>query len=611
MDPHSSGGETLAGPFTLGPEHTIRAETPDLEAPPGPRRGLAEGYVLAEVIGTGGTAVVRRAHQASLDREVAIKTPHTAHTPGAVARVLQEAWVTGALEHPGVVPVHDLVVDEAGCPHIVMRRMEGWTWTELLNHPEAVTTRFGARDVLEWHLRVLMTVAATVHHAHGRGVLHRDLKPDNVMVGPSGEVCVLDWGIAVAIDDRAAHRLPRAAEQVRLAGTPHYMAPEMARADGAALGVPTDVYLLGSLLYAVLARRPPHVGPDVQAVVDAAATELPPVPAGPARLVAICMRTLALEPSERPATAEVFRRELQSWLEERDADALCEAGVSTLAELRAAPEAAPEAVPTLHAGCRLAFEQALLRQPSHDVARAGLDEAHTLRVRWDLGRKDIAAAAAHLALVSAPPPALVADVERARVRAERDAAEATRLLADHDPGAGIRTRAFLSLVLGLLITLAPMGAHLFHRDATMVEVAVGTTLVMAAMAGMWVWARDSLSKSLLNRSMIRGLIATPAVHLAMIGGASLLGLDAATVVVFFPLNAAIITALFAIILDAWLAIPGAVYLLAFFGAASFPALRWVILSGANAALLATVLLRWGPEALQSWIKMRRERGARV
>lgn len=608
MDPRFSGGATLSGPFTLGPDATIRGPADEAAPILAPRRALEGAYTAAEVLGAGGTGVVRRAVQHALDREVAIKTPHGAHSPGAVTRVLQEAWVTGALEHPGVVPVHDLVVDEAGVPHIVMRRLQGWTWTELLNQPDEVVARFGVRDVLEWHLRVLMSVAATVHHAHGRGILHRDLKPDNVMIGPSGDVCVLDWGIAVALDERADRRLPRAADQCRLAGTPHFMAPELARADGAAQGVATDVYLLGGCLYALLTLRPPHAGTDVPAVIRAAAETVPPPPEGPARLVALCVEALSADPAARPPSAEAFRRRVQAWLEERDADALVAAGAADLAGLRAAVvDPASAEVATLHARCRVAFEQARLRRPGHPDADAGLAEAHTLRLGWELARNDARAAAATLALMEAPPAALAESVRRAVAREATQDAQARQLLADHDEAVGIRTRAFVSLIIGSVITLVPLATHFLDRDAPLVNVAVGTALAGALMVGMGVWARDSLSRSVLNRAVIRGLVATPSVHLILMAGAWGLGLDVATMVVFFPLHAGIITTIFAIILDPWMFVPAAGYFAAFLLAAAHPPLRWVALSAGNAVLLATALVRWGPDAFESWMRLRRER----
>ncbi len=593
------------------PSMTIRGPDGEAESLPVSAGRLSAAYSLFEVLGEGGTGVVRRAHQRALDREVAVKTPKQGRASTAsVARVLQEAWVTGALQHPGVVPVHDVVLDDEGCPHIVMRRIEGWTWSELINRPELVEQSFGVRDVLEWHLRVLMAVAATVHHAHGRGVLHRDLKPDNVMIGPAGETYVLDWGLAVALDERASHRLPLASAQTAVAGTPHYLAPEMAQADGPALAATSDVYLLGGLLYAVLTRSPPHPGSDPHAVVKAAAVEPPVPPVGaPHRLAALCMESLAMAPEERPASAEVFRRSVQSFLEERDADALAEAGGQALLHLQLAC-AAPDSteVPALYATCRVAFEQALARSPGHTVAAVGLRTAQDRRIRWELARGDAVLATELLGVMANPPAELLADARRVAAAAATRNAAAERLLAEHDQRAGLRTRAFVSLVLGSYLTLMPLVVHLFDRDPSWEHIAIGFVVTTALMAAIGLWARDSLSRSVLNRALIRIAIATPVMQILMIVGGAGIGLDSVQLVVFFPLVSAVIAATFAVTLEPMVGVAAGGYAVAFLLASWQPPLRWLVLSGANCLLVGVLLWRWGPSALRSWIHLRREQG---
>ncbi len=595
--------------LTAHPGDTIRGpDTPGLALAPA-RTRLNGAYTCFDTLGTGGTAIVRRAHQASLDREVAIKTPlHGASSPTTVWRVLQEAWVTGALQHPGVVPVHDVVMDGEGCPHIVMRRIEGWTWTELINRPDEVERAFGVRDVLAWHLRVLMAVAGTVHHAHGRGVLHRDLKPDNVMIGPGGEAYVLDWGIAVALDQRAAHRLPLAADQLTLAGTPHYMAPEMARGDGPAISVASDVYLLGGLLYAILTGSPPHPGDDPQVVIAGAAADVPILPpSAPMRLAQLCTQTLALDPAERPPSAESLRRQVQSYLEERHADALVEAGQAALTDLVSrSADAAAHDVPALFAACRLAFEQAIAHAPDHADAHSGLAAARTARIRWDLNRGDARAAFELLEEMTEPPSALVDEVRAALALHASRTALADQLIADHDEAAGIRTRTFVSLLLGLALTFLPLAAHFFSPDPSLLSIAAATTSMLGLMLGLWFWARDSLSRSMLNRAVIRTAVVTPVMNLLLVLGAQRMGLTASQVMILCPFIAAIIAVCFMILLDPWMAVAAVGYSAAFLLGGLFPDLCLVWLSASNAALLSVALWRWGPTALKSWIKFRRD-----
>ncbi|MBM4362816.1 MAG: serine/threonine protein kinase, partial [Deltaproteobacteria bacterium] len=201
---------------------------------------------LERTLGEGGMGVVRLATQASMGRAVAVKTlrPGAADDLAAL-RLLREAWVAGQLEHPNVLPVYDVTLDEHGTPQVVMKRIDGVDLATLLADPAALRERAGG-DPTAFHLRVLMQVASALHFAHDRGILHRDVKPENVMLGRFDEVYVVDWGIAVSLRDDQDPRLPRVAEATDLAGTPAYLAPEMLEGDPSRLGPWTDVYLLGA-----------------------------------------------------------------------------------------------------------------------------------------------------------------------------------------------------------------------------------------------------------------------------------------------------------------------------------------------------------------------------
>jgi serine/threonine-protein kinase len=165
---------------------------------------------LHHTLGEGGMGIVHLATQTTIGRHVAVKTRRVAAARpddaggqseasdpsagdglddiDATLRILREAWVMGALEHPNVVPVYDVGLDEAGAPVIVMKRIEGLAWADLMRAPDEIERRFGATDPLEWNLRILATACNAVHFAHSRGILHRDLKPENVMIGAFGEV---------------------------------------------------------------------------------------------------------------------------------------------------------------------------------------------------------------------------------------------------------------------------------------------------------------------------------------------------------------------------------------------------------------------------------------
>jgi len=215
---------------------------------------------LGPVIGVGGMGIVHEAEQVSLGRTVAVKTlPSARRDQAAALALLREAWITGMLEHPNIVPVHYLELDADTLPVIAMKRVGGVGWNTVIRDPEAVRTRFGATDVFAWNISILVQVLNAVRFAHSRGVVHRDLKPSNVMIGEFGEVYLLDWGIAVSVRDQPGGRLP-VADTAQLAGTPNYMAPEMLTPDGPGISVATDIYVAGAVLFEIIAGHPPHRG---------------------------------------------------------------------------------------------------------------------------------------------------------------------------------------------------------------------------------------------------------------------------------------------------------------------------------------------------------------
>ena len=235
-------------------------------------------YQLGELIGRGGMGEVRSARDLRIGRDVAVKLLRSDQTEAEMMlRFVREARVQGRLEHPSIVPVHDMGEDAAGQPFFVMKRLTGATLLEILERGEG-----GAAWNRRQLLSRLVDVCQEIAFAHQRGVVHRDLKPGNIMLGDFGEVYVLDWGIARILDDEQTahasgvlHRAdldsirddapdtepgsPRASDpqmtQVgALLGTPGYMAPEQLRGDP--VGPPADVYALGCVLFEILTQSP-------------------------------------------------------------------------------------------------------------------------------------------------------------------------------------------------------------------------------------------------------------------------------------------------------------------------------------------------------------------
>lgn len=214
-------------------------------------------YRLGEELGRGGMGSVWEAEDGALGRKVALKVLDLPDDAGGLAeRLRREARVLALLEHPGIVPVHDAGALADGRPFYAMKLVRG----------ERLDEAAGRMSLAE-RLRAFLRVCEAVAFAHAAGVLHRDLKPGNVMVGPFGEVLVMDWGLARVLGEadpsRAAALAPPGGagggtEAGSVLGTPGYMAPEQERGDAAAVSERTDVFGLGALLSTLLGASPPR-----------------------------------------------------------------------------------------------------------------------------------------------------------------------------------------------------------------------------------------------------------------------------------------------------------------------------------------------------------------
>ena len=269
--------------MTLDREHVARA---------------LPGYDVGEEIGRGGWGVVIRAQHRQLGRSVAVKELPRAFAadPGVRRRFVTEARLLATLDHPHIVPIYDYVEEESLCL-LVMELLSGGTlWDRL-------TTDGVSADAA---CSIVLAACSALHYAHGKGILHRDIKPDNLLFAASGTLKVSDFGIAKVVGGTAS----MATRTGEVLGTPAYMAPEQAL--GAELSPATDVYALGTVLYEMLSGRLPFVD-DGNAIallyrhVHEAPTSLADAaPDLPAELVEITMRALAADPAERYENAEDF-----------------------------------------------------------------------------------------------------------------------------------------------------------------------------------------------------------------------------------------------------------------------------------------------------------------
>lgn len=302
----------------------------------GTRTGFGERdrYELVAFHAQGGMGRVSVYHDRQMRRRVAIKELHPDRLASSeiLDRFLLEAQITGRLEHPGIVPVYELVRPETGdAPFYTMRFVNGRTLTEATGayHEKRRSGAAVAVELLTL-LNAFVSVCQTIAYAHSQSVIHRDLKGGNVVLGDFGEVIVLDWGLARLInsgDDPGVS--PGSLEpefhehtlQGVIKGTPAYLSPEAAAGRIDLIGPRTDVYGLGAILYEILAGRAPFRGATVREVLAQveAADPVPPgeiVPDVPAGLETICLRALAKNPADRPATAGELAGQVQQWLAE-------------------------------------------------------------------------------------------------------------------------------------------------------------------------------------------------------------------------------------------------------------------------------------------------------
>ncbi len=292
-------------------------------------------YIVGDLLGRGGMGDVVVAIDAQIGRDVAIKRMRDVNA-ASIARFLREARIQGRLDHPAIVPVHELAIDEEGRPYFVMKRLTGTTLADILSDPGDPVPRatVSERRSRQRLLRAFTDVCLAVEFAHTRGVIHRDLKPANIMLGDFGEVYVLDWGIAhlVREDDAAdllhTQKRPRPGEKPAwnvgvveteagaVLGTVGYMAPEQLR--GWAIDHRADVYALGCILFEILARQPLHRPGDHAAALgeyDARPSSRSPAQEVPPELDALCVAATAEDPGKRPASAREVGESVQRFLD--------------------------------------------------------------------------------------------------------------------------------------------------------------------------------------------------------------------------------------------------------------------------------------------------------
>jgi len=474
----------------------------DSDAPPtvgSGRVGLGEAHIgkadpdahsVGQVLGRGGMGEVRMARDRSVGRWVALKTllDEETRNTAAVARFVREARIQGQLEHPGVVPVYSVRLDEAGRPHFTMRRIAGITLRDVVEG-----LRLGDPDITEKYtqrriLTALQQVCLTLHYAHTRGVVHRDIKLSNLMLGDFGEVYVLDWGIAKLVDvpdqDESGVEVQApdvdATNRGQVLGTVGCMAPEQLL-DSASVDARADIYSLGAVLFHALTLEPLHGrGTAVERRAstlrgaEARASERAPDRDIAPELDAICIRATQMDPAKRHPSARAMHDAIERFLEgERD--------LQLRAELAHAHVARAQ-----HAAA-----QALSEGDDVDGWRATALQEAGRAIALDPANDEAADVLARIMLE--PPKSLPAEVE----------AESIALGAAETQRTARTGRVVLGVVLLAIVLLAWIGIRSWPPFIAEVS------LVLVAFLTVGRWPRD-----INQRALVQGLLICTAIGLS-------------------------------------------------------------------------------------------------
>ncbi|MEQ1828866.1 MAG: serine/threonine-protein kinase, partial [Pirellula sp.] len=318
--------------------------------------GMDRRFRIGKLLARGGIGQVMHATDMELHREVAVKEilPHLAQNLDVRERFLREAEITGRLEHPGVVPVYGLGRDNQHRPFYAMRLVRGESFQEAINafHEKYADRRRFHSIEFQKLLRRFLSVCETISYAHSRGVIHRDLKPHNVMLGPFGETLVVDWGLAKVIqlppihvetntENPAVKNVNEASEipldptdpttssanwsvdltqtAGALIGSPAFMSPEQACGESHVVGPASDIYSLGATLHCLLTGKSRFGDSDVDETLRQLRAGNFARPRDlnrhvPRALEAICLKALSQEPPDRYSSPSALASDIEHWL---------------------------------------------------------------------------------------------------------------------------------------------------------------------------------------------------------------------------------------------------------------------------------------------------------
>ena len=282
------------------------------------------GHKITGEVGKGGMGIVHRAEQETLKRVVALKMPKH---PILNNRFTEEALISGYLNHPNIISVHNLLRGEEVRVALTMPLIDGVSWDYKLHSDYDLSSIPLSNRMIHEHLDHLLKVCQAISYAHHKGVLHNDLKLENIMVGEFGDVVVMDWGCATqnpTVDTTLPFHILHPSQVTRPFGSPCYMPPELAQGDGNSIGPWTDTYLLGAMLYEILEGRAPRRGTTLGSVIQQACngkTDPFEKCTSPA-LQQICLRALSPNPKDRYQTPDALEDDLRGYFKAEQSEYL-------------------------------------------------------------------------------------------------------------------------------------------------------------------------------------------------------------------------------------------------------------------------------------------------
>lgn len=349
-------------------------------------------FEIGDLIGSGGLGTVHVADQSCLHRDVAVKRVRgDRRTEAAEEQLKREGYLMGQLEHPSIPPVYLVGLGEEDRTVLVMRRIQGIPWDDkIAEHGVVKDGSLLQGSALRAELNTFARICEAIAFAHEKGILHRDVKPSNVVVGWYGEVYLLDWGIAVELEDDGFY------EAKGFAGTPSFAAPEMlGRRPN--LDCKTDVYLLGATLYSVVTGTPPHAGTSTEDVFESVLTS--PLPTfsddWSEPLALLCRKAMEPDPQDRYISVRALLEDLRYVLDYGELAALeaaCDRDLSLLMSLANQKEVDFNQFDEIGTRCRFGLERILNDWPGNISVETKLKKCLHILCNAAISRHRIASA---------------------------------------------------------------------------------------------------------------------------------------------------------------------------------------------------------------------------